>query len=356
MKKIEIILKNILLHIFLYFNKKETINSPITIDSSTDILCIRLNKIGDALVTTPLLHEIKKQFGCNIHVLADKKNHFIYRNNHDVKNVIVYDKGKTSIKELNKYVFDNNINIVLDLHDDVSTTVTVLMAKIKTGIKAGFLKKNKNIYTHLVNRPDASKTHVIDRFLKFLELFSNNCNPGDVNIIYRISQNKIITAEKYLADNRLTGNLLLGINISAGSDARFWGIENFIKLINAAAELNINPVILAAPNDINKAKRISNGKFPVFYSQDFEEFCAIISKLDMLFTPDTSIIHIASAFEVPVFGIYVKYNTTDMIWSPYKSEFECVITEEPDFRNLTFEQVNQPFIQFLKKQLNQYSS
>ena len=74
----------------------------------------------------------------------------------------------------------------------------------------------------------------------------------------------------------------------------------------------------------------------------------------MLFTPDTSIVHIASAFCKPVFGIYVKYNTKDKIWSPYKSSFDCIITQNPTLENVRFESVIERFIPFLKKSIDEY--
>ena len=73
---------------------------------------------------------------------------------------------------------------------------------------------------------------------------------------------------------------------------------------------------MTSERDIELAEVIAD-QHKIFYSKSFEEFSAAVSGLDILFTPDTSIVHIASVFEIPVFGIYVKYNTEDMIWSPF---------------------------------------
>ena len=81
----------------------------------------------------------------------------------------------------------------------------------------------------------------------------------------------------------------------------------------------------------------------------------MISKLNFLFTPDTSTVHLASAFRVPMFGIYVQYNTNDLPWTPYQSKHEIVITREPNFLNLSFEDVIpklKPFIETYVKTLS----
>ena len=87
-------------------------------------------------------------------------------------------------------------------------------------------------------------------------------------------------------------------------------------------------------------------------SEDFSDIAAAILELNMLFAPDTSVIHIASIRKIPVFGVYVKYNTRDMIWSPYNTEFGCVITEDPTLKNVTFEEVKMKFIPFLEQTLD----
>ena len=71
----------------------------------------------------------------------------------------------------------------------------------------------------------------------------------------------------------------------------------------------------------------------------------------MLFSPDTATIHLASIHKKPVFGIYVQYNTDDMVWSPYRSDFDCVITKEPTLENVKFEDVILKFEPFLQKYL-----
>ncbi len=100
MKQIEIILRKFLLRLLLLFSVRKTNTlGNYYFDSDSKILFIRLNRIGDALVTTPLLHQIKEKIGCSIFVLADKNNHFIFNNCPDVDGVIIYKKEMSEIKE-----------------------------------------------------------------------------------------------------------------------------------------------------------------------------------------------------------------------------------------------------------------
>jgi ADP-heptose:LPS heptosyltransferase len=349
MKQIEIILRRFLIRILLLFSSRKTESKLPHYGPDSKILFIRLNRIGDALVTTPLLHQIKKNTGCSIYVLANKKNHFVFNNCPDVDKVIVYEKND-GIRRLNEFIKKNNIETIVDLHDDVSTTVSFIVRFINTKYKFGLKKFNEKLYTNTVERPDATKHHVIERILEFAQLFGFQPNCSDAKISYKIKDTSSEFAEKQLKNFK--DKFLLGINITAGSDARFWGIDNFKQLVKLISGYNVNFVLFTTENKFTEARRITNENLIYPVSKDFDIFAAGISKLDMLFTPDTSVVHIASMFKIPVFGIYVHFNTDEMVWTPYNTDFESVITKEPNLKNVTFEEVKMKFIPFFEKHFN----
>jgi len=322
----------------LLLNPGSSGNGTPELNEKSKILFIRLNKIGDALVTTPLLKMVKEKTGAKIFVLADSKNHFIFRSNPSVDEVLVFNKKIKELILLRKKITNEKFDVVVDLHDDVSTTVSFMIASLRINYKFGLEKENKAIFTHTVERPDPISNHVIDRINSIGKLFNIDTLDPDTNVQYRIDENSLQRVEKYLQKNFLEKKFLAGINISAGSYSRFWGKKRFKNLIQHLEKYDTDILLLCSTRDLDKAQDISHNKIKIFYSPDFNIFSAMISKLDFLFTPDTSVIHIASAFQIPTFGIYVKYNTDDMIWSPYKSKFEAVITYEPNFDNLEFEE------------------
>jgi len=349
MKSIEIFFKNIILKLILILNPKSKMNSFGIIGPESSILFIRLNRIGDALVTTPLFKVIKEELDCYIYVLADKKNHFVFENNPNIDEVLVFEKGLKGFRNVKSFVKSNNVTTVVDLHDDVSTTVTLLMAYLPVAQKFGLKKETEKYYSKTVKKLDPSKHHVIERVLEISKLLNIDYEKENVNIDYHLSETSLTTAKNFIDQKIHDKKYLVGVNISAGSPARFWGVDRFKKLISVFTDYNINLLILTSARDLELAEQISEGKYLIFHSPDFNEFSAMISNLDFLFTPDTSIVHIASAFQIPLFGIYVKYKTDDMIWSPYKSNFDCVITEEPNFNNLDFEDVKEKFIKFFEE-------
>ncbi len=348
MKKVEIIFRKFLLNILLLFSSSKKSKSQ-GLNAGDKVLFIRLNKIGDALVTTPLLKLLKEKLDLEIHVLADGKNHFVFNDQKIYTNVLIFKKGVGGFLEIRRYIKEKKIKTVVDLHDDISTTVSFLLALCNADNIIGYSKGNDELYTDLVIKPDPSKFHVIDRYLSFADHFGINYEKQEINIYCKLREESVELIEDYFKEYFDKDKKVVGINISAGSDARFWGIENFQKLTNDINNENIQIVILASPPDRVKALAIANKNFPVFTNDDFNIFSAFVSKLSFLFTPDTSVVHIASQFEVAVFGIYVKYKTKDVIWSPYKSRFDCVVTEESNFDKLDYGIVRDKFKYFIEK-------
>ena len=370
MKRFEIFLKNILLRILLTFSKSRKIKSRQTKSNYSKILFIRLNRIGDALVSTPLLHLVKKKLNSKIYLLADQKNHFVFKNNPDVDKIFVFKKGIKGIREILKLIEQERIDTIIDLHDDVSTTVSFLIALSKVENKFGLEKDNKIIYTKTVPRLDSQKTHIVTRLMELGKLFDLQVENEKPKISFFPSKNSLTKAEEFISVNFNNNNFTLGINISAGSDARFWGVEKYKELISYIFKLdmNLNPNILliAAPRDLSKAIRIKNllqehenlkieSRFAIFSSENFDEFASIVSKTNLLFTPDTAAVHVAAAFGIPVFGVYV-HDTEDMIWSPIGVDFDYIETRDSNLNNLNFDSVIKKFYPFLDKKIREFAN
>lgn len=351
MKSIEYFIKNILLKLLILFSKSRK-KVSLNFNSHSKILFIRLNRIGDALITTTLLHIVKSKLKCSVYVLADKKNYFIFKNNPSVDDVIIFDKSLHSFSKINNLIKEKNIDTIIDLHDDVSTTVSFLLKYAKVNQILGLERSNHKLYTNTVNRINPGKNHVIARNIKLCELLKIEYELKDVRVHFYPTKSSLDFADTFFKKVNPETKFQLGINISAGSMARFWGIENFQKLLEIIKAFNISITIFSTPELQNIASKIIDKKFIYSVSDDFNIFAAGISKLNLLFTPDTSSVHIASAYNIPVFGLYVKYNTEDMIWSPYNTPFDCVITKEPTLKNINFDKVKQKFIPFLERYLN----
>lgn len=353
MKKFEQKSKSFLLKLLLLFSKNHNVGNQIKLNRDSKILLIRLNRIGDALVTTPLIKQLKESTGCKIHILASKKNFFIFNNNIYVDRLFIYPKSIRDSFHLIAKLGKENYDAVIDTHEDLSTTVSYIIALIKAKNKIGIAKGNKKIYTTTIEKLDGSKNHIVVRINQLLRAFS--IPNSDARINYFVKQENEINTKKYLNSIFKEINFLIVVNISAGSDARFWGVDNFKRLIKLLKNYSQNILITSSPDDKNIADEISEGKISV-YSPNFDNLAAVIKEADLLVSPDTAAVHLAAAFNVPVFGLYVNYETEDVIWTPYKTDCENVITTLPTLKSISFDEVEKKIIPFLEKKIHEKQS
>jgi ADP-heptose:LPS heptosyltransferase len=350
-KKIEVFFKTLFLKVFLLFMpaKKSTEIPVLTADDK--ILLVRLNRIGDALVTSAFIEQLRKHTPAQIHVLADSKNYFVFKQIPAVNNIYVMLKNRKDYLTLLERLRQEQYKVIVDLHDDVSTTASLIIAKLQAPFKFGLEKKNSRIFTATTPKLDSTSTHVIERNLELLKLFGFSPDRAAAGIHYLPEPASIEKAEEFMQKRFPEKKFTVGVNISAGSEARFWGIRKYQEFVKFLKNYNINIVLLSTSRDLKHAFRIYNERDKIFYTPSFDEFAAIMSKIDLLFSPDTATVHLAAIYKLPVFGIYVKYATEDMIWYPYGCDFDCVVTREPTLQNVTVNEVIAKFKPFLEKYL-----
>ena len=82
------------------------------------------------------------------------------------------------------------------------------------------------------------------------------------------------------------------------------------------------------------------------------QVAAIIDQSSLVFTPDTSIVHIASATNTPVFLIYSLLSSHFTEWLPYKSKFASVRTKTKEpIENIETDEILNVFLEFVREEL-----
>lgn len=335
MKKAEVFLRNIVIYLLKLISRKsrKPVKSP---DSKSKILVIRLNNIGDALVTTPLIKIIKKYTDAEIKVVAGKRNYFIFENNKNISDILLYDKSVKGFFRLLKQINSSDFDYIIDTHTDTSSTVSLLAAFTKASYKVCLQKNTSSLYNIVTPYDAESEIHIIEKVCRIAEALGISYTEDDIQMEYNFLS-KSEDKAKYFIKNYCSGNgKIIGINFFAGSSARFWGTDKFIKLIDYLDSKDFRLVPISDTNNFELAKQIC----PVqkIFCGSFDELAALVSGLDYLITPDTSLVHLCSIYKIPAFIFFVKYRLSGSLWTPYKTYYESVITEESTLKNISFDE------------------
>lgn len=345
LKKTEHFFKNLLLDAFLtLWTKKAPGGGPRLTPDST-VVFLRLNGIGDALVSTPLIRLVKQRFGCRTVVIADAQNHFIFANNPCVDHVVVYRKGPLGVWNAVRAAQAYHPTVVVDAHEQLSTTVSLLAGLLRAPYKLALRKRNAALFTHTVPDLDPARYHVVERLAHIATIFGPPHQAPALRVSYRVSAGAAQQAAEYLRTAFPDARCLVGLNTSAGGEARFWGVDNFQQLVQALRARGLTPVVLTAPADRDRVTQAIDPAH-VFCSASFEGFAAVLSQMAVLFSPDTAAVHVAAAYGIPVFGLYVAERVGHLNWYPYGSRYDWLITPKV-VRDIPFADAWEHFSRFL---------
>ena len=343
-KKLEYFIKEKIAHIFDRKTPPILIDTPNNLFNFNDpqrILLLRHDRIGDVLISTPLIKLLRERFPkSEIDILLSEKN--ISAKNaiiESIDNIYVYKKNifhlLLQLRSLHKRKYD----LVIDLFDNQSSTSGLLIKFIDPLYSLGLDKENRNIYTHVVPLLDKTKIHIVERILKLLLPFGINPNPKSCFLHYKISENDKQIALELIG--KKTKSLRLGINISGSSKEKYWGTNNYINFINKLMQTHseFEVFVFSTPNfpDLENILKNTQAKSAP-QSEDFHQYAALLSTCDAIVSVDTAAVHLAAAFHIPCVALYSTGKSDLLPWYPYNSPHH-ILTTENSLENISIDEV-----------------
>lgn len=332
----------------LFFIKRT--GNPVQVDDWNEelskcnsILILRQDRIGDLFVSVPLIRNLHQVLpNAKINMLLSKRNSVAsacvqyYINRYFVlpKNLLF---GVLLVIKLRK-----KFDLVIDPFDNASVTSSILVRFLKPKFSLGFDKENRSIYSHIVKLPDKGKVHIVERLANMLLPFGLNLKQINLCLEYPKKEQNLLPI-KYKPR--------IGINISGSSNSKYWGRNNFCKLIELIqTNFDFEIFIFSThkyKNEVELLRKKINVQVAPF-TKSFDEFANMIATCDYLITPDTSVVHLASAFRIPVLAFY---HFTDakfgMPWFPFQTKFQYLTSSFNNFSDITPEQMFKFFCQLV---------
>jgi heptosyltransferase-2 len=288
------------------------------------ILIRGVNWIGDAVLTIPSIHAIRKAFpGAHISLLVKPWVAEIFSNNPDVDEIILYDKkfkgiaGKFRLANLLK---GQSFDTAILLQNAFDAALVTWLAKIPERI--GYKRDCRGfLLTKGIPVPEEIPgKHQVNYYLNIVRSITDTIEetPPYITLTDNEKQKAKTTISSKLQDRHLP---LIGINPGAAyGSAKRWPPENFAELImKIINELNGRVIIFGSQSEEEIANEIINEintlkiKFKMEYSSrvmvmsgktSLRELAALISECDAFITNDSGPMHMASALLVPTAAIF----------------------------------------------------
>ena len=319
------------------------------------ILIVRIGKIGDTIVTHFAFKKIREAYpNADIALIALPKVKELLKYNNCFNSIHYFTKGLSYVTTL-LFIRKFKADILFDFDDAPSSTSTLFarFGGAKQKIAFGF-EKIKKYLTVSVQFPSQPQ-HIINRLKLIVDAAGIPVKPVEVKPIIDLGQTEYLQVKQHLQTANANNRYLIAVNISAGNINRYWATDNWVELLRAiiSSKQPVCFVILCLPEDAEKAQLIGNALPPetVIYPayKDFHSFCSYIALSSLLISPDTSAVHIASAFSIPVVGLYFADEWNFINWQPINTYFETLRSPDANINSLTPQQVLNAFLRLDKK-------
>lgn len=355
-KSIESMTKRLAFALFRRFLKPGN-RSRIPLDCARmqRILFLRPDRIGDSVTSFPLFDALKSAYPhFRLSVLASPKNISLLADDPRFERVYNYRRSFFRDLKLVWAIRREQYGCVVDLLADDSVTCLFLSQLCSAGSPRIGVRKRRfaRFYDFTFHPGDDSELHMIDINLRLLEPFGIK----DTHLGYAppfVPRESAERAERFfLALREKDGDLavMIGVNLSQRGPNRFWGLDKFERLIKRIREgyPSCRIILITAPSDRERGdrlqRRLDSSVVQVEPNLSLTQISAVLSRLDLLITPDTSLVHIARSFQVPVVGFYPEYKGIYRQWCPYGQPDGVVLSYgEDNIFGITVDQAFEAF-------------
>lgn len=307
------------------------------------VLFLRHDRAGDMILSTGVMRAIARSYPTiAMDVLASPANAAVIAGADYVHNVIVFDKRATAsypaaFLRLRRGRYDAVIDCMVTA-PSVTTLLLILAsgAKYRVGIAGRGNDAAFNVTVPAETKPHA---HMVDLLAALARAFDVDLAPGERRPSLGLTPAEIKRAEQAWgsADN---GGARILINVSAGTSARLWDDDNYVAIMRhlrgRVGDATFR--VIGAPAERSRAEYVAGqggGEFVA--TPSIRDAFALVATADFLFTPDTSIAHAASAFQVPCVAMYIR-GTAEQ-WGVYDTPGVSVEHPETTLRTLTLDRM-----------------
>ncbi|ASG30995.1 ADP-heptose--LPS heptosyltransferase [Fusobacterium animalis] len=300
-------------------------------NSIKSVLFLRYDgKIGDMIVNSLMFREIKKVYpDIRIGVIARGAAIDIIKDNPNVDKIYEYYKDRKKIKDLALKIKEEKYDLLIDFSEMLRVNQMMLINLCRARINIGLDRKDWELFDLSIESGKDFKwtEHITKRYLAYL--IKLGLKKENINISYDIYLKDEKKYEVFFNEIKESKKLIL--NPYGASKHKSFSIETLENIITYLKDKDI-AIILTYFGDKYKELEFLEKKYKYVYIpkkiESILDTAILIKKSDYVISPDTSIVHIASAFNKKMITVYPpkggKYGVDHLVWAP-KSKYNKVI-------------------------------
>ncbi len=287
------------------------------------ILCIKPRGIGDIILSTIVLENLKVAFShSEIHYLTEEFAKRAVENNPFVSKILTFNKNDFVLSIIMK-VRKEKYDLVFDFWSNPKTAQVTFFSGAK--YRVGFEKRGRKYAYNISGKNGTMGEHAAEDNLVLLKAFE--IPVISKRIIYQTTKEEKQFAVNFFGGLNTTDKLLIGIIPSGGWESKRC---KPVKWIEICYEIQKNYktqfIILWGPGDEEDKNIIYERLKPtplIAPESNFGELSALIERCDMIIANDSGPMHVSAALGKPTLGIFGP--TDPKAHRPYSENCSFVI-------------------------------
>lgn len=300
------------------------------------ILVMRLDRLGDIILSIPALRALRKEFPQSEITLL------VYDNLCGLTELKKYSDEIIGFKKENifKIIYElrkKNFDMAIDFLSRADNMSAIILGAMRAKEKLGFNVGMRRLFLSIKFRPHNIELYEVDTLLKMLEKLDIETNDNQLELSLDINEEEFVNL--WLIKNNVEKNdILIGINPFAGDMVKMWPIEKFVELVKLIT--NKYPVKIILTGSDNEAGKIKS-VFKYILSKkvissagevSLNGLVTLIDRFKMLISGNTGPMHIAITRNIPL--LLINGYSSLKRWGPHegnnliiKKDYPCVPCE-----------------------------
>jgi len=314
-----------------------------------NILCVRLDNMGDVLMSGPAMRAIKNSFHSTITLLTSTAGAQIAPYVDGIDDVIVFDAPwvsiktittpediKTAVGQLKEKCFDGAVIFSTFSQNPMPSILIAYLAEIP--LRLAYCRENPyQLLTDWIpeKEPYAFVKHQVRRDLDLVKKIG--AQPDHDYLRVRIPDNKEIVYGKLKGTGVVMEKPWVIIHPGVSEQKRQFSLEEWIVLAKRLVhDMDCQVVITGSDGERDLADAIVNNERNIFNMAGqftIDEFLRVIEIAPLLISVNTSAIHIAAAVNTRVVVLYAMTNPQHTPWRVPAKVFPFDVPEALQSKN-----------------------
>lgn len=325
----------------------DALDDAIDIQALNRVLIIKLQHLGDVLLTTPLIRVLKEQYPhLDIDVLAYQETQPVLEGNPHLRRVYSVDRNwkKKGLwfqlrheAGLLRNLKQNRYDLIINLTDRWRGGWLTRILRPKVSVSRPYSHRRgrfwRKSFTHIFSIPPRNR-HAVEANLDAIRRLGITVNdPAHKRLTFTVSTASEAKIGALLNAHIGTETKTIVIHPTSRWMFKAWNPQNFATVIDRLSELNLRIILISGPAQpeidyVSAILESTNAKVINLAGQlSLNESAALIKRADCFFGLDSIAMHIAAAVNTPCVALFGP--TNDSVWGPWMSPHQVLFTALP---------------------------